>query len=75
MLKYLDLEGVELRAKKNSRKRTSTSCDPNDIIYIGGCDKLKPFAASIHGGIGDYSRNVIWSEAYLTNNPFVATLY
>lgn len=37
-LKYLDLEGVELRTKKMFRKRTSTSYSPIDIIHISGYD-------------------------------------
>lgn len=73
-LKYLDLKGVGLRAKK--RNRNSTSYGSKDIIHICGFDKPKPFGICIHGSIDGYSQKVVWLEVcWVNNNPFVTKLY
>ena len=64
----LDPEGVEARRRHRLIRRTYKSSGPNETWHIDGYDKLKPFGVAISGCIDGYSRNIIWLEAYTTNN-------
>lgn len=49
---------------------------PNYIWHMDGYDKLKPYGICIHGCIDGFSRNIMWLEAYTTNNdPSVIAAY
>lgn len=68
LLRLLDGEGVDLRSRNRLRRRIYHSCGPNYVWHIDGYDKLKPFGICISGSIDGFSRNLIWLEAYKTNN-------
>ena len=64
----LDPEGVTARRRKRLLRRIYRSDGPNQTWHMDGYDKLKPFGIAIHGFIDGYSRQIIWLEAYYSNN-------
>ena len=69
MLQHLlDPEGVAARRRHRLRRRIYVSVGPNQTWHMDGYDKLKPFGIAISGCIDGYSRQLIWLEAYITNN-------
>ena len=69
MLQHLlDPEGVAARRRHRLRRRIYVSVEPNQTWHMDGYDKLKPFGIAISGCIDGYSRQLIWLEAYITNN-------
>ena len=64
----LDPEGIERRKKHRLHRRQYRSNGPNQTWHMDGYDKIKPFGIAISGCIDGYSRQVIWLEAYYTNN-------
>lgn len=68
LLCLLDGEGVDLRSRRQLRRRVYHSRGPNYVWHIDGYDELKPFGIAISGCIDGFSRSVIWLEAYKTNN-------
>ena len=68
ILKVLDSQDVALRRKRQLKRREYISRGPNYIWHIDGYDKLKPFGVAIHRCIDEYSRNIIWLKAGITNN-------
>ena len=68
LLKILDPEGVELRARRSLKKRQYRTKGPNYLWHINGYDKLKPFGFCIHGAIDGFSRRVLWLDVGPTNN-------
>lgn len=76
VLKLLDPEGVENRARKRLKRRVYYARGPNFIWHTDGYDKLKPFGFAIHGAIDGYSRRIMWLEvAPSNNNPKVTAKY
>ena len=61
-------EGVAARRRHRLRRRIYVSVGPNQTWHMDGYDKLKPFGIAISGCIDGYSRQLIWLEAYITNN-------
>nr|XP_023656881.1 uncharacterized protein LOC111838278 [Paramormyrops kingsleyae] len=68
ILRLIDGDGVELRARNRLRRRVYHSRGPNFVWHIDGYDKLKPYGIAISGCIDGYSRKMIWLEAFRTNN-------
>jgi hypothetical protein len=68
LLGILDPSGVQARLHRKLRRRQYVSDGPNATWHIDGYDKLKPFGICIHGCIDGFSRQIIWLEAYNTNN-------
>ena len=68
LLKILDPEGVELRAKRSLKRRQYRTKGPNFLWHIDGYDKLKPFGFCIHGAIEGLSRQILWLDVGFTNN-------
>lgn len=76
LLRILDPEGVELRAKYKLHRRVYKVPGPNFAWHLDGYDKLKPFGFAVHGCVDGYSRKVIWFELGTTNNkPQVVTYF
>ena len=55
LLKILDPEGVELRARHRLKRRQYITKGPNHLWHIDGYDKLKPFGCCIYGAIDGFS--------------------
>lgn len=68
LMRLMDGNGVELRARNRLRRRVYVSRGPNYVWHIDGYDKLKPYGICISGCIDGFSRKMIWLEAYKTNN-------
>ncbi|XP_056328370.1 uncharacterized protein LOC130240759 [Danio aesculapii] len=68
LMRLLDGQGVDLRARGRLRRRMYNSRGPNYVWHIDGYDKLKPYGICINGCIDGFSRKMIWLEAYKTNN-------
>ncbi len=68
LMRLLDGQGVDLRARGRLRRRMYNSRGPNYVWHIDGYDKLKPYGICINGCIDGFSRKIIWLEAYKTNN-------
>jgi hypothetical protein len=68
LLLVLYLWGVQARLRRKLRRRQYVSDGPNATWHIDGYDKLKPLGICIHGCIDGFSRQIIWMEAYNTNN-------
>ena len=64
----LDPEGVRQRSVKRFQRRTYVARGPNDIWYMDGYDKLKPFGFAIHGAIDGCSRRILWLEVGQSKN-------
>ena len=48
----------------------------NDMVYIDGSYKLKPFGIPLHGEMCEYSRKILWSRGCsLNNDPNHVTFY
>ena len=76
VIKMLDPQGTELRAKRRMRRRKYYASGPNYVWHIDGHDKLKPYGFSIHGCIDGFSRKIIWLEVGTTNKmPEVVAKY
>ena len=76
LLKILDPEGVELRARRSLKRRQYRTKGPNHLWHIDGYDKLKPFGFCIHGAIDGFSRRILWLDVGPTNNdPSVICQY
>lgn len=68
LMSILDPKGVEKRKRRRLKRRTYRCGGPNAVWHMDGYDKLKPFGICIHGCIDGFSRNLIWLEAWNTNN-------
>ncbi|KAK6494139.1 hypothetical protein HHUSO_G610 [Huso huso] len=68
ILRHLDAEGVDLRARNRLRRQTYFSRGPNFVWHIDGYDKLKPYGIAINGCVDGFSRQLIWLHAYSTNS-------
>ncbi|XP_038592769.1 uncharacterized protein LOC119916876 [Micropterus salmoides] len=68
LMRLIDENGVDLRARNRLRRRMYVSCGPNYVWRVDGYDKLKPYGICISGCIDGFSRKMIWLEAYKTNN-------
>lgn len=68
LLGILDPKGVEERKRKRLRRRQYSSAGPNAVWHMDVYDKLKPFGICIHGCIDGFSRQIMWLEAWNTNN-------
>ena len=68
MLKGLDIQGVNDRARRRLKRRQYVNPGPNFVWHIDGYDKLKPYGFAIHGAIDGFSRRVIWLQVGVTNN-------
>ena len=68
VLKIVDPEGVEHRARHRLRRRVYRSKGPNYLWHIDGYDKLKPFGFCVHGAIDGFSRKILWLEVASSNN-------
>ncbi|XP_068698743.1 uncharacterized protein [Montipora foliosa] len=76
LLKILDPEGVEQRARHRLKRRQYRTKGPNYLWHIDGYDKLKPFGFCIHGAIDGFSRRILWLDVGPTNNdPSVVCQY
>lgn len=76
LLLLLDPEGVAIRGRRRLRRRRYCTQGPNNVWHIDSYDKLKPYGIAINGCIDGFSRNIIWLEAYSTNNdPKVIASY
>ncbi|XP_037136560.1 uncharacterized protein LOC119139703 [Syngnathus acus] len=76
IIKLVDPVGVELRRARRLRRRQYSCRGPNALWHMDGYDKLKPYGICIHGCIDEFSRYVLWAEAYTTNNdPKVIASY
>ena len=64
LIKCLDPIGVKLRNARKLTRRTYRNNGPNYIWHMDGYDKLKVYGICIDG----FSRNIMWLEAYKTNN-------
>ena len=68
LMGILDPKGAEKRKLGRLKRRTYHSAGPNALWHVDGNDKLKPYGICIHGCIDGFSRNIIWLEAWHTNN-------
>lgn len=68
LIKCLDPIGVKLRNARKLTRRTYRNNGPNYTWHMDGYDKIKPYGICIHGCIDGFSRNIMWLEAYKTNN-------
>ena len=76
LLKILDSEGVELRAKRSLKRRQYRTRGPIFLWRMDGYGKLKPFGLCIHGAIDGFSRRILWLDVGPTNNdPSVICQY
>lgn len=76
LLRVLDPEGIELRAKYKLHTRQYRVPGPNFAWHTDGYDKLKPYGFCIHSGVDGWSRKVLWLEVATTNNkPEVIAYY
>ena len=64
MIKMLDPEGTEIRAKRRMRRRKYYASGPNYVWHIDGLDKLRPYGFSIHGCIDGFSRKILLGSEY-----------
>ena len=64
----LDPEGVSARRRHRLVRRRYRNTGPNQTWHMDGYDKMKPFGIAVSGCVDGYSRNIIWLEAYTTNN-------
>ena len=72
----LDPEEVALRSTHKLRRRKYYAKGPNDIWYLNGNDKLKPYGFSIHGCIDRFSRKMPWLKLSPSNkNPSEIAYY
>ena len=76
VLKSLDPEGVERRARHRLTRRVYVSAGPNHTWHVDGYDKIKPFGFAIHGAIDGYSRKILWLLVGPSNNdPKITATY
>ena len=68
VLRELDPEGVENRARHRLRRRVYQNIGPGYAWHCDGYDKLKPYGFPIHGCIDGYSRKVLWLYVTRSNN-------
>jgi hypothetical protein len=68
ILKYMDPVGSSLRSARRLQRRQYYAPGPNFIWHLDGYDKMKPFGICVSGCICGFSRNVIWLNAFHTNN-------
>lgn len=76
LLRELNPQGCERRARRRFIRRTYHSMGPNYMWHADGYDKLKPFGLAISGCIDGFSRKVLWLACGPTNNdPAVIAHY
>ncbi len=68
VLKELDPRGVSLRQARRLRRRSYFSKGPSFIWHMDSYDKLKPYGICANGSIDDFSRKIIWLNAYTTSS-------
>ncbi|XP_030580627.1 uncharacterized protein LOC115776958 [Archocentrus centrarchus] len=76
LLRELNPQGCERRARRRFIRRTYHSMGPNYMWHVDGYDKLKPFGLALSGCIDGFSRKVLWLICGATNNdPSVIAHY
>ncbi|KAK5619159.1 hypothetical protein CRENBAI_024064 [Crenichthys baileyi] len=76
LLRGLNPQGCERRARRRFIRRTYHSMGPNYMWHVDGYDKLKPFGLALSGCIDGFSRKVLWLVCGPTNNdPTVIAHY
>ncbi|XP_073339900.1 uncharacterized protein [Pagrus major] len=76
LLRELNHQGCERRARRRFIRRTYHSMGPNYMCHADGYDKLKPFGLALSGCIDGFSRKVLWLACGSTNNdPSVIAHY
>lgn len=76
LLHIIDPEGIELRRKRRLRRRIYSIKGLNSVWHIDGYDKLSRYVIKIHGCIDGFSRQIIWSNASVSNkNPNIIAHY
>ena len=74
LVKGVDPEGVELRSRKQLKRRKYVAAGPNFTWHLDGYDKLKLFGFCIHGAINWYSQHIWWLEVGPSNNDTMITV-
>ena len=76
LLRILDKEGVQMRKKRQLRRRAYHNLGPNFLWHVDSYDKLKPYGICINGCVDGFSRRVIWLKAWKTSSdPFIIAGY
>ncbi|MED6288993.1 hypothetical protein CHARACLAT_031877 [Characodon lateralis] len=76
LLRELNPQGCERRARRRFIRRTYHSMGPNYMWHVDGYNKLKPFGLALSGCIDGFSRKVLWLVCGPTNNdPTVIAHY
>ncbi|KAI7961840.1 hypothetical protein MJO28_002329 [Puccinia striiformis f. sp. tritici] len=68
ILSELDPEGMNMRLKRNCKRRVFRVAGPNHIWSADGHDKLKPYGITVYGFIDAWSRKVLGIFVHVTNN-------
>lgn len=76
LLIALDPVGIEGRRKNKLKRRKYRSSGPFFVVHIGRHDKLNKYGFCIHGGMGGFSRKLLWLEVASSNkNPKIIAHY